>query len=280
LRWEDTDGDGAPEWIGLYVRPLDPPGLAAFVLDGEVWYDLLPLEKAKHGLGEYPTCELEIADVNADGRVDILVWGHADASTDLLHIFSWTGTGYGLVAPFEGNAGVTVEPTGVGLADAVIVGHKAGADLVWEVVHTWDGANYGWTWDRYIWFYTDRPHVYPTHTPERSVISFYLAVDDRDLVGAFRLLTASGQASQAYEQWVDQFATALTVEASAVHEVTRPEENVAIVAAQVREYDNVESRVVATLWDVEWSVVRTPEGWRLDRATISQLDQWEVEYYP
>jgi hypothetical protein len=269
-----------PEWLGLYVRRADPPRLAAFVLDGDAWYDLLPLEKAKYGLGEHPSCELETRDVNADGRVDVLVWGHADVSTDLLHIFSWNGTGYGLVAPFDGNAGVAVEHTGVGLADAVIVGHKAGTDLVWEVVHTWDGTNYGWTWDRYTWFYADRPHVYPTNTPERSVISFYLAVNDRDLVGAYRLLSVSRQASQAYEEWADEFATTLTIEASAVHEVSRPEADVATVAAQVREYHNVESRVVATLWDVECTIVHTLAGWRLDGATVSQLDQWEVEYYP
>ena len=279
LRWEDADGDGGPEWVGLYLRPGEPPQLAAFVLDGEVWHDLLPLEQEKHGLGEYPTCEVEIGDVNADGRVEVLVWGHADVSIDLLHIFGWNGTEYELMAPFDGNAGVTLERTGVGLADAVIVGHKAGADLVWEVVYNWDGANYGWTWDRYTWFYMDRPHVYVTSTPERSVISYYLAVNDRDLVGAYRLLNAPAQGAQSYEEWAVDLATTLAVEASAVREVSRAEDDVATVAAQVRVYDNVESRVVATLWDVKWTVVRTPDGWQLDRATASQLDQWELEYY-
>jgi hypothetical protein len=45
LRWEDTDGDGGPEWVGLYLRPGEPSQLTAFVLDGEQWYDLQPLKK-------------------------------------------------------------------------------------------------------------------------------------------------------------------------------------------------------------------------------------------
>jgi len=72
--------------------------LAAFVLDGDAWYDLAAPEKEKHGLGEHPACELEVRDLNADGRTEILVWGHAETNTDLLHIFVWDGTGYALLA--------------------------------------------------------------------------------------------------------------------------------------------------------------------------------------
>jgi len=279
LRWEDTDGDGEPEWVGLYLRPEEPPQLTAFVLDGDAWHDLRPLEKEKHGLGEYPTCELEVRDVNADGRVEILVWGHAEVSTDLLHIFVWDGTAYALLALFEGEAGVRLENTGGDLADEVVVGYDAGDDLVWEAVHTWDGANYGWTWERYAWFYLDRPHAYRTDTPEHVVISFYLAVDDRDLPGAYGLLSGSAQAAQPYETWAVGFATTVAAEVGAVHELARSGD-VATVAAQVRAYDNVDGRIVATLWDVEWAVVRTGTGWRLESAAAEQLDRWELPYYP
>ncbi|NIP35118.1 MAG: hypothetical protein GWN23_11435, partial [Gemmatimonadetes bacterium] len=157
---------------------------------------LPPLDEEEHGLGEYPTCELEVRDVNADGRVEILVWGHAGASTDLLHTYVWDGSTYVLLAAFEGNAGLRMENADGDLADEVVVRYDAGAGLVWEAVHTWDGANYGWTWERYAWFYLDRPHAYPTDTSEHAVVSFYLAVDDRDLPGAYGLLTGSAQAAQ------------------------------------------------------------------------------------
>ncbi len=278
LRWEDTDNDGELEWVGLYLRPEEPPQLEAFVLDGETWHDLRPLEKEKHGLGEYPTCELEVRDANADGLVEILVWGHAEASTDLLHIFAWDGTAYALLAALEGDAGVRLEDTDGDLADEVVVGYDAGDDLVWEAVYTWDGANYGWTWERYAWFYLDRPHIYRTDTPERAVISFYLAVDDRDLPGAYGLLSASAQAARSYEAWAVGFATTVAVEVGAVHELARSGDT-ATVAAQVRAYDNVDGRIIATLWDVVWTVVRAPDGWRLESATTAQLDQWELGYY-
>lgn len=278
LRWEDTDNDGQAEWVGLYEQPGEPPQLAAFVLDGEAWHALQPLDKEKHGLGEYPTCELEMRDVNADGRVEILVWGHAEVSTDLLHIFVWDGTTYMLLAAFEGDAGLRLENTDGDLADEVIVGYKAGSDLVWEAVYTWDGANYGWTWERYGWFYLDRPHAYHTDTPEHAVISFYLAVDDRDLPGAYGLLGAGAQAAQAAEGWMADFATTVAVEVGVVHELTRSQD-VATVIAQVRAYDNVDGRIVATVWDVKWTVVQTPDGWRLESVTTEQLERWEVGYY-
>jgi len=311
LRWEDLDNDGKPEWAGLYLRPgggQTPPGtgaesgggqtplaetqpatpqavepqpaaqLVGFVLDGETWHDLRPLEKEQYGLGQYPTCELEVRDVNADGKVEILVWGHADVSTDLLHIFAWDGATYAMLAAFEGKSGVRLENADGDLADEVVVGYEAGKDLVWEAVYTWDGASYGWTWERYAWFYLDRPHAYQTDTPEHAVISFYLAVDDRDLPGAYNLLSPSTRAVQPAEEWMVGFVTTLGAEVGAVHELARSGD-VASVIAQVRAYDSVDGRVVATMWDVQWTVVQTPDGWRLESATTTQLEQWEASYY-
>jgi hypothetical protein len=278
LRWEDADGDGEAEWIGMHVQPGEPPQLAAFVLDGEAWHALQPLDKEKYGLGEYPTCELEVRDVNADGRVEILVWGHAEVSTTLLHIFAWDGQAYTLLAAFEGKAGLRLENSDGDLADEVVVGYEAGSDLVWEAVHTWDGANYGWTWERYAWFYLDRPHAYHTDTPEHAVISFYLAVDDRDLPGAYGLLSPGAQAAQPAREWMAGFVTTVGVEVGAVHELSRSGD-VATVAAQVRAYDNVDGRIVATLWDVQWAVVQMDDGWRLESGTTEQIERWELGYY-
>jgi hypothetical protein len=276
LRWEDTNGDGEPEWVGLYFREGEPGRLMAFVLDGDAWHDLLPLEGEKHGLGEYPTCELEVRDANGDGRAEILVWGHAGTSTDLLHIFVWDGAAYVLLAPFEGEAGVRLENVDGDLADEVVVRYDAGVDLVWEQVFTWDGAHYGWTWERYAWRYLDRPHAYLTDTPEHVVISFYLAVDDHDVPGAYGLLSS---AAQPYEEWAAGFATTVAAEVGVVHEQNR-DGGSAIVTCQVRAYDNVDGRVLATLWDVTWTTVRTAGGWRLESAAATQLDQWEARYYP
>ncbi len=287
LRWEDSDGDGAPEWVGLYVQPSEPPQLAAFVLDigpddAGTWYDLrAPAKepgKKDYGLGEYPTCELEVRDTNADGRVDILVWGHAETSIGLLHIFAWDGADYTMLGSFEGDAGVRLDNADGDLADEISVRYNANSGLVWEAVHTWDGANYGWTWERYDWFYLDRPHAYLTDTPEHAVISFYLAIDDRDIPGAYNLLNGSAQAAQSYDAWAVGFATTVAAEVGVVYERAR-EGDAATVAAQVLAYDNVDGRVVATLWDVVWTVTQAEAGWRLAGATTGQLDQWELAYY-
>ncbi len=279
LCWEDTDGNGDTEWVGLHFRPGEPNRLEAFILDDESWYDLRPLEKEKHGLGEYPTCELEVRDINADGKVEILVWGHAEASIDLLHVFIWDGATYVLMASFEGEAGIRLENSDGDLADEIAVGYEAGNNLKWEAIHTWDGANYGWTWERYTWFYLDRPHVYHTDTPEHAVISFYLAINDHDLPGAYGLLSPNAQAAQPSAEWMSGFVTTVAAEVGVVHEINRSG-NTATVVAQVRAYDNVDSRVVATLWDIQWTVVNTEAGWRLESATADQLDQWETPYYP
>jgi hypothetical protein len=275
MRWEDVDGDGGAEWVGLYFRE----GLQAFVLDGDVWYDLLPLAGSKYGLGRYPTCDLQARDVNADGRIEILVWGHAGTSIDVLHIFVWDGAAYALVAPFEGEAGVRLENTDGDLIEEVVVRYDSARDLVWEAVYTWDGKHYGWTWERYTWRYLDRPHTYLVDTPEHAVISFYLAIDDRDIPAAYALFSAGAQAAQPYEGWAAGFATTVAVEVGAVYEQSR-DSGTAIVTAQVRAYDNVDGRIVASLWDVVWTVVQTSGGWRLESVSSAELDRWEASYYP
>ena len=278
LRWEDTDADGEPEWVGLYLQPGEPPQLSAFILDGNAWHDLQPLQEEKHGLGEYANCELDVRDMNGNGRIEILVWGHAGTSTDLLHIFVWNGETYSLLAFFEGDAGVRLENVDGDLADEVCVGYDAGDDLVWEAVHTWDGANYGWTWERYTWFYLDRPHAYHADTPEHAVVSFYLAVDDRDLTGAYGLLSPESQAAMPAGAWMGGFVATVAAEVGVVHEIGRSGDT-AVVVAQVRAYDNVDGRIIATLWDVKWTVALTPNGWRLESADTDELDRWEAVYF-
>ncbi len=63
-----------------------------------------------------------------------------------------------------------------------------------------------------------------------------------------------------------------------MHELSRSGD-VATVAAQVRAYDNVDGRIVATLWDVQWAVVQTDDGWRLESGTTEQIERWELGYY-
>jgi hypothetical protein len=195
-------------------------------------------------------------------------------------VFVWDGSAYSLLAPFEGNGGVRLEDADGDLTQEVVVGYRAGHGLVWDVVYVWDGTTYGWDWDRHRWLQLNRPHVYPTETPELTVISFYLAVGDRDLPSAFRLLTTTAQSAQAYETWAAGFATTLTAEAAGVHEFSRTSEDIVVVAAQVRSYDNVNSRAIARLWDVEWTVIGTSDGWRLESASAELLEEWELPYYP
>lgn len=75
------------------------------------------------------------------------------------------------------------------------------------------------------------------------------------------------------------FATTVAAEVGAVHEISRSGD-AATVVAQVRAYDNVDGRIVVTLWDVEWTVVQTAAGWRLESAAADELDRWEAVYYP
>jgi hypothetical protein len=258
---------------------VDPPELLGFVLDGGSWHDLAPPEGEEGALGEYATCELEVRDLNADGRTELIVWGHAGTSTDLLHLFVWDGARYVLLGAFEGEGGVRLENADGDLTEEVVVGLQPQGDLVREIVYTWDGTHYAWTWDRYAWFFADRPHAYADDTPLRALASFYLALDDRDLRGAYDLLSAAAQATLPYDQWALGFASTLSVEMGAAQVVSQAE-GWATVAAQVRALDNAHGSVVATLYDIEWQLVETEIGWRLENGALEPLDQWEVPYYP
>ncbi len=280
MRQENTDDDPDPEWVGLYLASSDPPRLQGFVLDGPNRHDLIPPESEESkGLGEFPTCELEVRDLNADGRTEIIIWGHTQAGATLLHIFAWDGRQYALVAGFEGKGGIRLENRDGDLTDEVVVRWRPEGDLVWEVIYTWDGAHYAWTWDRYAWFYLDRPHAYPDDTPIHALASFYLALNDRDLPMAYRMLSPAAQSVRTYEDWVLGFATTLGVEVGAVRVVAQEGER-ATVAAQVRALDNVDGRVIATVYAVEWQMVRLGGSWRLDRGAAEMLERWEARYYP
>lgn len=277
LRWEDTDGDGEPEWLGLYLTEGDPMQLQAFVLDGETWYDLNATEGEEHGLGAYPACQLEVDDINVDGRVEIAISGRAETTLDLLHVFVWDGSHYRELASFQGDAGVSMADVDGTPGDEIIVRHNANDGLAWETIHTWNDTHYTWTWDRYQWLHADFPHAYLTETPERAVISFYLALSDRDLPGAYDLLTAETKASNPYQNWAAEFNTTLSVEVGSVYEIDRREDT-ATVTAQVRSYDNVDGYVQGRLWDVTWVVSRQEDSWRLSAGSTTQLSKWEVPY--
>jgi hypothetical protein len=217
MRQENTDDDPDLEWVGLYLSSGEPPRLQGFILDGPNRYDLIPPESEEdRGLGEFPTCELEVRDLNADGRTEMAIWGHTQAGATLLHIFVWDGGRYALLGGFEGKGGIRLENRDGDLADEVVVRWRPEGELVWEVIYTWDGTRYAWTWDRYAWFYMDRPHAYPDDTPVHALASFYLALNDRDLPMAYRMLSPAARSARTYEDWALGFATTLRVEAGAV----------------------------------------------------------------
>jgi len=280
LRRQDTDGDEQLEWLGLYMTAAEPSRLAGFVLDGDAYYGLDALEGQEYGLGEYAVCEIEQRDVNSDGAEEILIWGHAEMATDLLHLFRWDGDSYSLLGFFDGDAGIRLEDGDGDLTDEVVQGRRVeGWDgLAWEVIYCWDGSNYGWTWDRFAWFYLGRPHSYRSDRPDYAVISFYLALKDRDLPGAYGLLDQASYPSSGYASWAGEYGTTLAVDAGSVLEIGRSGDSAQVVA-QVRQVTSVDGLVVAVLCDVEWTVLRTAEGWRLASMVADQLGEWELEYY-
>lgn len=278
LRWEDTDQDGDREWVGVYLRPGDPSRLEGFVLDGQVWHELRAGEAERYGFGEYPTCELDVNDTNVDGKVEITIWGHAETSIDLLHIFAWGGSGYDEIASFQGDAGLELADVNNDLIQEIIVRHNAGDGLAWETIHKWDGTNYVWNWERYRWLHADYPHAYLSTDPTHSVISFYLALNDRDLHGAYELLAPEARVTQPYETWARGFDTTLGVEVGSVLEVERTESR-ATVTAQVRSYDNIDGYIMGQLWDITWSVIREDGVWLLDSARQQELSRWEAPYF-
>lgn len=277
LRWEDTDQDGEREWLGVYLRPGDPSKLEGFVLDGQMWHGLRAVEAERYGLGEYPTCELDVYDINVDGKVEITIWGHAETNIDLLHVFAWRGSSYDEIASFQGDAGLELADVNNDLIQEVIVRHNTGKRLAWETIHRWDGTDYVWNWERYRWLHADYPHAYLRDAPMHSVISFYLALDDRDLHGAYELLATEAKAAQPYQSWAGGFNTTLGVEVGSVLEVERTGGR-ATVTAQVRSYDNIDGYIMGRLWDITWSVIREGDVWLLDSARQEELSQWEAPY--
>jgi len=280
LRQEETDGDTDREWLGLYLLPGDPPRLQGFVLDGSQRYNLIAPETERvKALGEFAACEMEVRDLNADGRTEIIIRGQSQRGSALLHIFVWDGREYALLGQFEGRGGILLENRDGDLSDEVVVRWTPEGALVWEVIYTWDGAHYVWTRDRYAWFYRDRPHPYPDDTPVHALASFYLALNDRDLPAAYRLLSPAARSARSYEEWALGFATTLRVEVGAI-QITTQEGDRATVTAQVRAWDNVDGRVVVTVYAVRWEMVRLEEGWRLDWGSAEAIEEWEARYYP
>lgn len=285
FRHEDLTNDGLPEWLALLHQP-EANRMSAFVLRGDTIHALLDAKpdpgKPYYGLGQYPTCEVEVRDVNADGHTEVAIFGHAERNLTLLHLYTWDDDDFRLVGAFQGDAGIFFENRDGDLADEIVEGHRdTGApQLAWRVVFTWDGLTYGWTWDRWDWYFLERPRSYPTQRADYAVISLYLALNDRDLPGAHGLLADSARAAQPYETWATGFARTLRVDVSSVQRVAvAGDENRTRVNAMVTAWDNEEGLVIGRLWEVTWETIRTEAGWRLVSATTNLLDTWDVRYW-
>ncbi|MGC9522257.1 MAG: hypothetical protein ACP5HG_10325 [Anaerolineae bacterium] len=286
LRYEDMDADGQPEWLALgHQGDASNARLSAFILDEAAVYPLASAQPRPGapdvGFGQYPTCEVEIRDVNVDGTPEVAIFGHADGNLTLLHLFAWDGETYRRLGFFSGDAGVRFVDADGDAEEEIWEGHRvAGApSLAWYIVHTWKDNTYGWTSEHHGWYFSDRPQSYPTHRPEYAVISYYLALNDRDLPGAYDLLLA--QERPVYEEWVVGYATTARVSAGSVHTIPAATgETRARVAAMITAWDNERGVIVGRLWNVEWDTVLTDAGWRLTTVTAEQLEEWTVSYWP
>lgn len=285
LHYRDTNADGSPEWLAVIHQTQPTPRLSAWILKDDQNYplDSAPPEPGRPdiGLGQYPTCAVEIRDLNANGMPEIAIFGQADDNLSLLHLYSWDGSRYRRLGYFTGNAGIRLMQVEGDLAEQIWVGYRVqtAPELAWYTVHAWRDGTYGWTTDRYDWYYATRPVAYPTHQPEYTVISFYLALNDRDLPGAYRLLAP--QAERTYESWALGFDTTMRVGVGGVHTIPASvTENSVRVAAMVTAWDNEGGIIMARQWNVEWSAVRTEEGWRLLNASAELLQEWPVPLWP
>lgn len=285
LRYEDTDADGEPEWLALVYQDVEPARLSAFVLDQGKVYPLEPAYpnpgKPDVGLGQYATCDVRVRDINADGKPEIAIFGHAAENETQLTLFVWAEDGYRRLGVFSGDADVRLVDVDGDLEEEIWEGYRiqGAPEFTWYVIHTWENDTYGWTSDHYDWYYLERPHSYPTHKPEYSVISFYLALNDRDLPGAYNLLQSRDD--REYATWALGYATTARVSVGDAHLIPDASgENSARVAAMVTAWDNEGGVIIARLWNTEWDTVRTAEGWRLVGASYVLLEEWPVEYWP
>jgi hypothetical protein len=232
-------------------------------------------------LGEYATCELVIRDVNYDGTPDIGVFGHAEGNETMLHLFTWEDGGYRRLGFWSGDAGVTFKDADGDLEEEIWEGYRVAGtpSIAWYVIYTWEQDTYGWTSDAYDWYFDSRPQSYPTQQADTTVVAFYLALNDRDLPGAYNLLSPESRSD--YETWAVGYATTLKVSAGSVHEIPAASgETYSRVAAMVRAWDNEGGVILGRLWDVEWETVLTENGWRLGASTAELLDEWTVDYVP
>ena len=286
LRYEETRADGTAEWVALVHQTTGTTSrLSAFVLDDEEVYPLEPVDPrpgaADIGFGQYPTCEIVVRDVNADGLPEIAIFGYAEGNVTLMHLFAWSGTDYRRLGFFSGDAGVRFVATDGDLEEEIWEGFRVrGAPtLAWYIVYTWQDNTYGWTSEHHDWYFTDRPQSYPTHSPDYAVIAFYLALNDRDLPGAYDLLAAEGRS--AYEAWALGYATTLRVSVGSVHTIPgTASEGRARVAAMVTSWDNEGGVIIGRRWNVEWDTVATSAGWRLQASATELLEEWTVPYWP
>jgi len=258
--------------VGLYQEAVGLPVLG-FVLDGETLYTLSPPDTLGVGLGEHPTCNLQMRPLSP--YPVILVWGDAGAHVSLLHLFRWDGRAYQAVGAFGGDGGVyfAAPDSGSGLPQEIIVRQRGDPDRFdREAVWQWDGERYRLDRSRYVFSALRGSKApYPDRSPGDAVISFYLAINERDLPGAYALLTPQAQADRPRERWYAGFATTLSVEVNEIRTISETAEDTATIVVRIRAQDNLGTRIKTTRWEVTWTVVATPDGWRLDRSIPKRI---------
>ncbi len=278
LWWQDTDDDDENEWLALYLDTRgDRPVLAGLVLDGETVH---PLDtEGEAGLGDYPTCDVQFEDLTGDAQHEILVFGRTEAQHHRLHLFHWAEGSYQVIGSFEGDAGIWLEDATADLAKDIIVGQRTDSDnLDIQRIYTWDQGGFSQQRERYALHTINRPQTYDLSTPTSSVIYLYLALGDRDVLGAYEFLTPRNQAGRSKDDWRQAFATTLSVEVSQPEMLSETDDQ-AEVQVQIRAVDNENGQVVARTYHVTWQTQRQGARWLLDQSERTELEEEFLPYY-
>ena len=201
----DTDGDGVNELLVIYQEGRSGRGLVirregangrAYPLGGDKPVELF--QDAWTGN--------TVRDINADGKIEVMVEGIVKGATTTVSVFQWTGKAYATLLSLTGTQGVAIDDAQArGVFDFTALQMLFERSSVIRATHAeWDKGAYAVESD--VLFLLGTPDK--INYPEEAALAYYIFLDKDQPADMYALLTEP-QASQTPQKALEDLSRTL-----------------------------------------------------------------------
>jgi hypothetical protein len=253
----DTDGDGVSEMLVIYREGGGGHGLV--IRREGAGGRAYPLGADKPvQLFQASWTDNTVRDINADGKIEIMVEGADTGSATTVSVFQWNGRGYATLLSLSGTQGVAIDdPQARDIFDFTALQLLFDRSAIMRATHAeWDKGAYALKSD--VLFLLGPPDR--SNYPEEAALAYYIFLDKADPEAMYALLTEPQKSKTTLK---------------ALQDLSRSVDGVSVTSLRIDEEMSDSAQVTASVVSVEHGSgkeQRAETVWRLKKEN----GQWRL----